>query len=126
MTRIKNLFKKEGNKLVVFLTAGFPEKESTEDLVIEAIDGGADMIEIGIQFSDPQADSPVIQKASELALSNGISISDIFDQVKSIREKTNVPIALMGYYNPILAYGIEKFLNDCKLFQVGYWQLISE
>ena len=118
MNRIKNLFKKEGNKLVVFLTAGFPQKESTEDLVLEAINGGADMIEIGIPFSDPQADGPVIQKASEIALSNGICLSDIFDQVKSIRERTNIPIALMGYYNPILAYGIEKFLNHCKLSQV--------
>ena len=118
MSRLKNLFKKDRNKLIVFITAGFPKKESTEDLVLQAIEGGADMIEIGIPFSDPQADGPIIQKASEIALSNGISLSIIFDQVRSIRKKTDIPIALMGYYNPILAYGIDNFLNDCKTSQI--------
>ena len=117
MSRLKNLFKKDENKLIVFITAGFPKKESTEDLVLQAIEGGADMIEIGIPFSDPQADGPIIQRASEIALSNGISLSIIFDQVRSIRRKTDIPIALMGYYNPI-AYGIDKFLIDCKTSQV--------
>jgi len=118
MSRLKNLFERDRNKLVVFITAGFPKKESTEDLVLQAIEGGADMIEIGIPFSDPQADGPIIQKASEIALSNGISLPIIFDQVRSIRKKTDVPIALMGYYNPILAYGIDSFLNDCKISQI--------
>ena len=118
MSRLKNLFKKDENKLIVFITAGFPKKESTEDLVLQAIEGGADMIEIGIPFSDPQADGPIIQRASEIALSNGISLSIIFDQVRSIRKKTDKPIVLMGYYNPILAYGIDKFLIDCKTSQV--------
>ena len=118
MSRLKNLFKKDRNKLIVFITAGFPKKESTEDLVLQAIEGGADMIEIGIPFSDPQADGPIIQKASEIALSNGISLSIIFDQVRSIRKKTDIPIALMGYYNPILAYGIDKFLIDCKTSKI--------
>ena len=118
MSRLKNLFKKDENKLIVFITAGFPKKESTEDLVLQAIEGGADMIEIGIPFSDPQADGPIIQRASEIALSNGISLSIIFDQVRSIRKKTDIPIALMGYYNPILAYGIDKFLIDCRASQV--------
>ncbi len=118
MSRLKNLFKRDGNKLIVFITAGFPKKESTEDLVLQAIEGGADMIEIGIPFSDPQADGPIIQKASEIALSNGISLPIIFDQIRSIRKKTDIPIALMGYYNPILAYGIDSFLNDCKISQI--------
>ena len=118
MSRLKNLFKRDRNKLVVFITAGFPKKESTEELVLQAIEGGADMIEIGIPFSDPQADGPIIQKASEIALSNGITLSIIFDQVRSIRKKTDIPIALMGYYNPILAYGIDNFLNDCKTSKV--------
>ena len=84
MSRLKNLFKRDRNKLVVFITAGFPKKESTEELVLQAIEGGADMIEIGIPFSDPQADGPIIQKASEIALSNGITLSIIFDQVLSL------------------------------------------
>ena len=118
MSRLKNLFKRDGNKLIVFITAGFPKKESTEDLVLQAIEAGADMIEIGIPFSDPQADGPIIQKASEIALSNGISLPIIFDQIRSIRKKTDIPIALMGYYNPILAYGIDSFLKDCKISQI--------
>ena len=97
MSRLKNLFKKDENKLIVFITAGFPKKESTEDLVLQAIEGGADMIEIGIPFSDPQADGPIIQRASEIALSNGISLSIIFDQVRSIRKKTDIPIAPVSY-----------------------------
>ena len=113
MNRIRNLFKKDKDKLIVFLTAGYPEINSTEKLVLTAVESGADMIEIGIPFSDPQADGPIIQKASEKALSNGITLDIIFQQVKSIRKKTNIPISLMGYYNPILKRGIDKFLADC-------------
>ena len=113
MNRIKNLFKNDKDKLIVFLTAGYPEINSTEKLVLTAVESGADMIEIGIPFSDPQADGPVIQKASEKALSNGITLDIIFQQVKSIRKKTNIPISLMGYYNPILKRGIDRFLADC-------------
>ena len=105
MNRIRNLFKKDKDKLIVFLTAGYPEINSTEKLVLTAVESGADMIEIGIPFSDPQADGPIIQKASEKALSNGITLDIIFQQVKSIRKKTNIPISLMGYYNPILKRG---------------------
>lgn len=113
MNRIRNLFKKDKDKLIVFLTAGYPEINSTEKLVLTAVKSGADMIEIGIPFSDPQADGPIIQKASEKALSNGITLDIIFQQVKSIRKKTNIPISLMGYYNPILKRGIDRFLADC-------------
>ena len=105
MNRIKQLFSNDSKKLIVFITAGFPKKDSTKDLVLEAIKGGADMIEIGIPFSDPQADGPVIQEANEIALNNGISLLEIFEQVKEIRKQTDVPIALMGYYNPILKMG---------------------
>ena len=76
------------------------------------------MIEIGIPFSDPQADGPIIQKASEKALSNGITLDIIFQQVKSIRKKTNIPISLMGYYNPILKRGIDRFLADCVVNEI--------
>ena len=118
MNRIRNLFKKDKDKLIVFLTAGYPEISSTEKLVLTAVESGADMIEIGIPFSDPQADGPIIQKASEKALSNGITLDIIFQQVKSIRKKTNIPISLMGYYNPILKRGIDKFLADCVLNEI--------
>lgn len=118
MNRIRNLFKKDKDKLIVFLTAGYPEINSTEKLVLTAVESGADMIEIGIPFSDPQADGPVIQKASEKALRNGITLDIIFQQVKSIRKKTNIPISLMGYYNPILKRGIDKFLADCVVNEI--------
>ncbi len=118
MNRIKNLFKNDKDKLIVFLTAGYPEINSTEKLVLTAVESGADMIEIGIPFSDPQADGPVIQKASEKALSNGITLDIIFQQVKSIRKKTNIPISLMGYYNPILKRGIDRFLADCAVNEI--------
>lgn len=118
MNRIKNLFKNDKDKLIVFLTAGYPEINSTEKLVLTAVESGADMIEIGIPFSDPQADGPVIQKASEKALSNGITLDIIFQQVKSIRKKTNIPISLMGYYNPILKRGIDRFLADCVVNEI--------
>ena len=81
MNRIKELFATDSKKLIVFITAGFPNKDSTKDLVLEAIKGGADMIEIGIPFSDPQADGPVIQEANEIALNNGITLLQIFEQV---------------------------------------------
>ena len=114
MNRIRNLFKKDKDKLIVFLTAGYPEINSTEKLVLTAVESGADMIEIGIPFSDPQADGPIIQKASEKALSNGITLDIIFHQVKSIRKKTNIPISLMGYYNPILRMGTKDFIKKCN------------
>ena len=118
MNRIRNLFKKDKDKLIVFLTAGYPEINSTEKLVLTAVESGADMIEIGIPFSDPQVDGPIIQKASEKALSNGITLDIIFQQVKSIRKKTNIPISLMGYYNPILKRGIDRFLADCVVNEI--------
>ena len=118
MNRIRNLFKKDKDKLIVFLTAGYPEINSTEKLVLTAVESGADMIEIGIPFSDPQADGPIIQKANEKALSNGITLDIIFQQVNSIRKKTNIPISLMGYYNPILKRGIDRFLADCVVNEI--------
>ena len=118
MNRIKNLFKNDKDKLIVFLTAGYPEINSTEKLVLTAVESGANMIEIGIPFSDPQADGPIIQKASEKALSNGITLDIIFQQVKTIRKNTNIPISLMGYYNPILKRGIDRFLADCVVNEI--------
>jgi len=113
LNRIQLLFQKPGDKLIPFLTAGYPKLDSTVELVLGAVDAGADMIEIGIPFSDPQADGPIIQAASQKALNNGITLKTIFQQVKQIRNQTEVPIALMGYYNLILKWGQEAFLNQC-------------
>ena len=113
MNRIQKLFSEPKEKLIPFLTAGYPELGSTIDLVCAAADSGADMIEIGIPFSDPQADGPIIQASSQQALDNGITLKTIFEQVMEIRKRTDVPIALMGYYNPILKMGHETFLDYC-------------
>jgi tryptophan synthase alpha chain len=106
MNRIRKLFSKPKEKLIPFLTAGYPELESTVELVCTAAEAGADMVEIGIPFSDPQADGPIIQASSQQALDNGMTLN-------KIRKRTNVPLALMGYYNPILKMGHETFLDRC-------------
>ena len=91
MNRIQLLFQQSDNKLIPFITAGYPEKNSTEKLVLAAVEAGADMIEIGIPYSDPLADGPIIQASSQKALNNGITLDIIFDQVKSIRSKQIYP-----------------------------------
>ena len=113
MSRIKSLFSSPKEKVIPFFTAGYPKLNSTVDLVIASCDAGADMIEIGIPFSDPQADGPVIQASSQKALENGITINKIFQQVEEIRKSIETPIALMGYINPILKMGTERFLDRC-------------
>ena len=113
MNRILELFSRKEKRVIPFITAGYPNINSTVDLVFAAENAGASMIEIGMPFSDPQADGPIIQYANEVALGNGISIKEIFNQVKHIRLKSNIPIALMGYYNPILKMGTQKFTENC-------------
>jgi len=109
MNRIKKFWRKEQKALVPFLTAGFPKRNSTPELVMALAGSGASMIEIGIPFSDPVADGPTIQASSQIALQNGLRLQDIFRQVEQIRVKSDIPLLLMGYYNPILACGLEKF-----------------
>ncbi|HEX8546675.1 MAG TPA: tryptophan synthase subunit alpha, partial [Cytophagaceae bacterium] len=101
------------NLLNIYFTAGYPAIDDTCK-IIKALDAaGADMIEIGMPFSDPLADGPTIQKSSELALENGMTIKLLFDQLKSIRDEVSLPILLMGYLNPVLQYGIEAFCKKC-------------
>lgn len=115
--RIQSVFesKKSDEKLMsLFITAGYPDIESTVDLVIEFEKNGADIIELGMPFSDPLADGPTIQYASNVAIENGISMSKILNMVSEIRKTSEIPIILMGYLNPILRYGIEKFCKDAS------------
>ncbi len=116
MTRIAETFqglKARGDKaLTLFLTAGFPRKESTRSLVPMLADAGADMIEIGMPFSDPLADGPVIQESSTIALRNGTTLQDVLADAGFIRTQTRVPILLMGYVNPLLRYGVDRFARD--------------
>ncbi len=112
MNRINKLLQnKKENILSVYFTAGYPELKDTETIIVELEKAGVDLIEIGIPFSDPLADGPVIQQSSEKALANGITLSTIFEQLKDIRKKVNIPLILMGYLNPVMQYGMENF---CK------------
>jgi tryptophan synthase alpha chain len=113
--RIIQLFKRKDKKILsVYFTAGYPNLEDTVKIIAELEKNGADLIEIGIPFSDPVADGPVIQKSSEIALNNGMSINCLFEQLKDIRKEVSIPLILMGYLNPVMQYGIENFCLKCK------------
>jgi len=106
--------RKNKNILSIYFTAGFPELQDTNVILKALEEHGADMIEIGMPYSDPLADGPVIQNSSMKALHNGMTIKLLFDQLKSNKEKINIPLVLMGYLNPVLQYGFEKFCADAK------------
>lgn len=114
--RITDLFSKKNKKLLsVFYTAGFPRLESTVPVAKALQDAGADIIEIGIPFSDPVADGPTIQESNKVALENGMNLKLLVAQVQQIREQgVTVPIILMGYLNPVMQYGVEKFVKDAS------------
>jgi len=118
MSYISDFIKKKneaGEKILsVFLTSGFPDKEDFVKLALDVLDAGADMIEIGFPFSDPLADGPIIQASSQEALLHGINLSTSFQYIKEIRKNSNKPIILMGYANPVLNYGIDKFAAEIK------------
>jgi len=101
-------------KLNIYFTAGIPQLEDTADIIQLIQDSGADMIEIGMPYSDPVADGPVIQQAHELALQNGMTIEKLFSQLKTIKGEIRIPVILMGYINPVLSFGFEKFCFECS------------
>jgi tryptophan synthase alpha chain len=100
--------------LVAYLTAGDPTLDATEKFVLALADAGADVIELGVPFSDPVADGPVIQRASERALRSGTTLAGVLSLVKSLRAKTEVPLVLFSYYNPVLQMGLEKFAEAAR------------
>lgn len=101
--------------LSVFFTAGYPEKNNIESTILFLQNSGVGMIEIGIPYSDPVADGPIIQNSSEQALKNGINLQLVFDQLQSMKHDIKIPILLMGYFNSFYKYGFEKFLKNCKV-----------
>jgi tryptophan synthase alpha chain len=110
MNRIQELFKqKKNNILNVYCTAGYPQLNSTVPVMKALQDSGVDMIELGMPYSDPLADGPVIQASSTKALANGMTIAKLFEQLRDFRKQVYVPVILMGYMNPVLQYGFEKF-----------------
>jgi len=119
MNRISRKFEQlrgENRKaLVTFITAGDPDLETTVELVLTLEKAGADIIELGVPYSDPLADGPVIQQASQRALQSGTCLKKIFDAVAELRQQTDIPIILMTYYNPLLRHGLEKVAADAAV-----------
>jgi len=115
MSRITDLFKKKNkNVLNIYCTAGYPLLDSTRVVIKALEENGADMIELGMPYSDPLADGPVIQQSSSIALANGMTIKRLFEQLKDFRKEISIPVILMGYMNPVLQYGFEKFCADAS------------
>jgi len=115
MNKINQIFAQRGDKklLSLYFCAGTPTLHGTADVILAMQRRGIDFIEVGIPFSDPLADGPVIQTAATMALKNGMTLSLLIRQLKDIKEKVTIPLILMGYLNPILHYGIERFCHDC-------------
>lgn len=112
MNQINKLFKeKNKNILSIYFTAGFPTLNSTMEILEELQTNGVDMVELGMPFSDPLADGPVIQQSSEAAIGNGMNLDLLFEQTKEMRKCIHIPVILMGYLNQLLQYGVEKFLQ---------------
>jgi len=116
MNRIEKKFKELGDKkaLITYITAGDPGLDQTEQLIYAMENGGADIIELGIPYSDPIADGPVIQAAGKRALDNGTRLFKVFEVVKNAREKTEIPLVFLIYFNTILSQEIEKFIKKCE------------
>jgi len=113
MSKIAEAFQNK-KSLIIFITGGFPCMEITETLIPEMVDAGADLIEIGIPFSDPVAEGPVIQAASERALANGATTDQLLQMVARVRRNVQIPLLFMTYLNPIYVYGKERFLTACR------------
>ena len=115
MNKINSLFanNKDQKLLSLYFCAGAPTLEGTADVILTLQERGINMIEVGIPFSDPMADGPVIQNAATMALKNGMTMKTLFAQLKSIKEQVHIPLVLMGYLNPIMQYGIDAFCQSC-------------
>lgn len=114
MNRINQVFNKnKENNLAIYFTAGFPQLDDTRRILLELDRAGADIVEIGMPFSDPLADGSTIQASNHQALENGMKLRVLFEQLEGIREETQIPIVLMGYVNPVLQFGVENFCEKC-------------
>jgi len=114
MNRINQKMKEDKKLLSIYFTAGYPNLEDTIPTIKALEDSGVDMIEIGLPFSDPLADGPTIQESSTTALKNGMHTELLFQQLKDIRKSVSIPLLIMGYFNPVLQYGVEAFCKKCQ------------
>lgn len=123
MNRINKLFQNKNKDILnIYFTAGFPNLKDTESIILALEENGADLIELGMPYSDPLADGPTIQESGQVALENGMTLEILFDQIKSVREKSEIPLVMMGYFNQVMQYGEERFLKKCA--EVGIDGLI--
>jgi len=113
MNRIRKKLKENKKLLSIYFTAGYPLLNDTISIIKELEACGVDMIEIGLPFSDPLADGPVIQESSTVSLKNGMTTKKLFEQLESIRDTISIPLIIMGYFNPIMQYGVESFCKKC-------------
>ena len=113
MSRLQHTFQQPAKKILnVYCTAGYPKPDSTLEVMKSLQQNGANIIELGMPYSDPLADGPVIQQSGSIALANGMTIAKLFEQLKDFRKEISIPVILMGYMNPVLQYGFEKFCAD--------------
>lgn len=122
MNRINQKLQEDKKLLSIYFTAGFPKLNDTVSIIQELEKNNVDMIEIGLPFSDPLADGPIIQESSTIAIENGMTTSLLFEQLKEIRKTVQIPLIIMGYFNPMLQFGMEKFCQKCA--EVGIDGLI--
>ena len=122
MNRINKKLQEDKKLLSIYFTAGYPKLNDTVSIIQELKKNGVDMIEIGLPFSDPLADGPTIQESSTIAIENGMTTSLLFEQLKDIRKTVQIPLIIMGYFNPMMQFGLEKFCQKCA--EVGIDGLI--
>ncbi|WP_298313601.1 tryptophan synthase subunit alpha [uncultured Aquimarina sp.] len=114
MNRINTALEQDKKLLSIYFTAGYPSLNDTKKIIQDLEESGADMIEIGLPFSDPLADGPTIQESSTAALKNGMTSKLLFEQLADIRQSVNIPLIIMGYFNPMMQYGVEAFCAKCQ------------
>ncbi|WP_378177350.1 tryptophan synthase subunit alpha [Aquimarina sp. SS2-1] len=114
MNRINKALAQNKKLLSIYFTAGYPSLHDTKKIIQDLEENGVDMIEIGLPFSDPLADGPTIQESSTAALKNGMTTKLLFEQLANIRQSVNIPLIIMGYFNPMMQYGVEAFCAKCK------------
>ena len=114
MNRINKKLQENKKLLSIYFTAGFPSLNDTVSIIKELEKNGVDMLEIGLPFSDPLADGPTIQESSTQAIENGMTTNLLFEQLKEIRKTVQIPLIIMGYFNPIIQFGVEKFCQKCN------------
>jgi len=114
MNRINKKLQEDKKLLSIYFTAGYPNLEDTVPIIESLQNSGVDMIEIGLPFSDPLADGPTIQESSTHALKNGMTTEKLFEQLKNIRNAVDIPLIIMGYFNPMMQYGVDAFCKKCQ------------